>query len=130
MIGPDLAMVRRGLRGVAPLVGALLVGAAVLAISGRDPISTYHLYATQAFGSWSGIANTFAAATPILLTGVGTALAFRAGFFNVGLEGAVYTGALGTAWAGAEWTALPGPLLAVCARYFARGWRSTRSSRP
>ena len=115
----DPAVLGRGLRGVAPLIGALLVGAAVLAVSGRNPISTYHLYGTQAFGSWPQLANTFAAATPILLTGVGTALAFRAGFFNVGLEGAVYTGALGCAWAGVEWTALPGPLLAVCALIFA-----------
>lgn len=119
MRGPNAAILGRGLRGVAPLLGALLVGAAVLAISGRDPVATYRLYGTQAFGSWPELANTLAAATPILLTGVGTALAFRAGFFNVGLEGAVYTGALGTAWVGAEWTALPGPLLAVCALVFA-----------
>ena len=119
MSRPDLAMLGRGLRGATPLVGALLVGALVLAISGRDPVTTYRLYGTQAFGSWPQLANTFAAATPILLTGVGTALAFRAGFFNVGLEGAVYCGALGSAWAGAEWTALPGALLAVCALLFA-----------
>lgn len=99
-------------------MAALLVGAIVLAVTGRNPASVYRLYATQAFGSWPRLANTFAAATPLLLTGVGTALAFRAGFFNVGLEGAVYTGALATAWAGAEWTALPGPLLAVLALVF------------
>ena len=116
---PDPRLLGRGVRGVMPLIGALAVGAVVLAISGRDPFSTYRLYGTQAFGSWSELANTFSAATPILLTGVGTALAFRAGFFNVGLEGAVYTGALATAWAGAEWTALPGPLLAVLALVFA-----------
>lgn len=119
MTRPDPAILGRVLRGVAPPIGALLVGALVLAISGRNPISTYHLYATQAFGSGPELANTLAAATPILLTGVGTALAFRAGVFNVGLEGAVYTGALATAWVGAEWTALPGPLLAVCALAFA-----------
>ncbi len=114
---PGDLLARTG-RALAPLVAALAVGAIVLAVTGRNPVSVYRLYVTQAFGSWPRLANTFAAATPLLLTGVGTALAFRAGFFNVGLEGAVYTGALGTAWAAAEWTALPGPLLAVLALLF------------
>ncbi len=119
MKAPTGNLLARSARALGPLVAALVVGAIVLAVTGRNPASVYWLYVTQAFGSWPQLANTFAAATPLLLTGVGTALAFRSGFFNVGLEGAVYTGALATAWAGAEWTVLPGPLLAVLALVFA-----------
>jgi simple sugar transport system permease protein len=90
-----------------------MVGAVVLVATGRDPLSVYRLYIVQAAGTWPRLADTFAASTPLLLAGVGTALAFRAGFFNVGLEGAVYVGALASAWAGAEWTVLPGPAIAV-----------------
>lgn len=102
-------------RALAPLLVALAVGAVVLTASGRNPVSTYGLYLSQAVGSWPRLASTLAAATPLLLTGTGTALGFRAGFFNVGLEGAVYTGALATAWAAAELHRVPGPLIIVAA---------------
>jgi len=95
-------------RGVFPLLIALAVGAVVLGASGRNPWSVYHLYLTQSVGTWPRLASTFAAATPLLLTGVGTALGFRAGFFNVGLEGSVYVGALATAWVAADWTGVGG----------------------
>jgi ABC-type uncharacterized transport system permease subunit len=102
-------------RALAPLLVALAVGALVLAASGRNPASVYGLYLSQAAGSWPRLASTLAAATPLLLTGTGTALGFRAGFFNVGLEGAVYTGALATAWVAAELTAVAGPLITIAA---------------
>jgi len=105
----------RLLRGLGPLLVALAVGAIVLAASGRDPGSVYHLYLVQAAGTWPRLASTFAAATPLLLTGVGTALGFRAGFFNVGLEGSVYVGALATAWVAAELTGVPGAVVAAAA---------------
>ena len=102
-------------RALLPLVVALIVGGIVVGASGRNPISIYHLYLVQAAGNWPRLANTFAAATPFLLTGTGTALAFRAGFFNVGLEGSVYLGALATAWAAAEWLGPPGGVVAAAA---------------
>jgi ABC-type uncharacterized transport system permease subunit len=106
---------RRALRGLGPLAITLAVGAAVLGLSGRNPLAIYALYLVQAVGGWSRLANTLAAATPLVLTGVGTSIGFRAGFFNVGLEGAVYVGALATAWAGAIWGQLPAPLLPALA---------------
>lgn len=111
LVGPGL----RAARGLVPLVAALVVGAVVLAATGRDPASVYWLYLRQSAGSWSSLADTAAAATPFLLTGVGTAIGFRAGYFNVGLEGSVYAGAFMAAWAGAAWKALPGASLPVAA---------------
>ena len=102
-------------RGFVPLLVALAVGAIVIGASGRNPGSVYHLYLSQSVGTWPRLASTLAAATPLLLTGIGTAIGFRAGFFNVGLEGSVYVGALATAWVAAEWTAVPGPLAALAA---------------
>ena len=102
-------------RAVTPLIVTLSVGAIVLAATGRNPGSVYWLYFQQAAGSWTSIADTLAAATPFLLTGIGTAIAFRAGFFNVGLEGSVYVGAFAAAWVGATWSAIPGSLLAATA---------------
>ena len=61
------------------------------------------------------IANTLVAATPVLLTGLATAVAFRSGIFNVGVEGSLYVGAFAAAWAGFTLKGLPGPLLIVVA---------------
>jgi ABC-type uncharacterized transport system permease subunit len=96
---------------LAPFLVALLAGALVLVVTGRDAIATYQLLAEQAFGGGTAIANTLAQATPVLFTGLATAFAFRAGVFNVGVEGALYLGAFAAAWVGFSFVGLPGPLL-------------------
>jgi simple sugar transport system permease protein len=50
-----------------------------------------------AFGSFYYAMNTLARATPIMLIGLGVALAFRAGFFNLRAEGQLLLGALAAA---------------------------------
>ncbi len=96
---------------LAPFLVALLAGALVLVVTGRDAVATYQLLAEQAFGGGTAIANTLAQATPVLFTGLATAFAFRAGVFNVGVEGALYLGAFGAAWVGFSFIGLPSPLL-------------------
>ena len=105
----------RPLQLVGPFLVALMVGAIVLLASGRDAAGTYWLLLQQSLGGTTQIANTLVAATPVLLTGLATALAFRSGIFNVGVEGSLYVGAFMAAWAGFTLTQLPGPLLIVVA---------------
>ena len=105
----------RPLQLAGPFLIALLVGAIVLLASGRDALGTYWLLAQQSLGGTTQIANTLVAATPVLLTGLATAIAFRSGIFNVGVEGSLYVGAFAAAWAGFTLTQLPGPLLIVVA---------------
>ncbi len=93
---------------LAPFVIALLVGAVVLGLTGRNPIDVYGLLLEQSWGSGSAIANSLAQATPILLTGLATAFAFRAGVFTIGVEGSLYVGAFAGAWVGFTLTDLPG----------------------
>ncbi len=94
-----------------PVVLALGVGALVLAASGHAPLAVYRLLAVEAFGGERRIAATLSAATPLMLTGLATALAFRSGVFNVGVEGCVYLGGLAAAWAGVAASGLPAALL-------------------
>lgn len=94
-----------------PFLVALIIGAMVLAITGRDAIGTYLLIAQQAFGGRIELANTLVSTTPILLTGLATGLAFQAGTFNVGVEGSLYLGAFAAAWVGFTFVHLPGILL-------------------
>jgi ABC-type uncharacterized transport system permease subunit len=98
---------------LAPFVGALLVGAIVLLLTGRNPVDTYGLLLAHSWGSTSAIANTLSQATPILLTGLATAFAFRAGVFTIGVEGSLYVGAFAGAWVGFTLVGLPG-LVLIC----------------
>jgi simple sugar transport system permease protein len=99
------------LAAIAPFVLALLIGAAVLAATGHEPLGVYRLMIEEAFGGERRIAATLTAATPLLLTGLAAAVAFRAGGFNVGAEGCFYLGGLLAAVAGYSLGAWPAPLL-------------------
>jgi simple sugar transport system permease protein len=101
-----------GLIGTAmPFVIALVVGAILLLATGRDPIEVYGLMLDEGFGGPDELAATLSAATPILFCAIATAISFRAGIFNMGVEGAFYLGGLAGAVVGFSATGLPGPLL-------------------
>ena len=71
---------------VAIIVG-FLISAIVLAATGYSPLETFAQLLDGAFGRPKYIANVFIKATPILLTGVSVAFAFKTGLFNIGAEG-------------------------------------------
>jgi general nucleoside transport system permease protein len=108
---PLRAGATRAAFALAPVVAAFVVGAIVLAATGWDPLSVYRLMVREAFGSTAAVQSTLAAATPLIFTGLATALAFRGGVFNIGVDGCFILGGLGAAWLGAALTDLPGWLL-------------------
>ena len=46
------------------------------------------------------LSETLVAASPLILTGLSVALAFRAGLFNIGAQGQFIAGAIGASWVG------------------------------
>jgi simple sugar transport system permease protein len=94
---------------------ALLLGGIIMQLSGKDAANAYQVLFNSAFGSERAIANTLLTATPLIFTGLATLIAFRAGIFNVGVEGSLYVGAFAAAWVGFTFTEVPGPLLIVLA---------------
>jgi simple sugar transport system permease protein len=94
-----------------PLVLALVLAAIVLLLAGYNPLDVYGLLATESFGSAKRIASTLAAATPLIFTGLATAIAFRTGAFNVGVEGCVNVGGLAAAYVGFTFVSLSGFVL-------------------
>lgn len=94
------------------LLVAVLMGAIVIEASGKDAISAYKALFGSALGGGNQIANTLNAATPLIFTAVAAAVAFRAGVFNVGVQGSLYLGAFMAAWVGFTLTTLP-PILLV-----------------
>ncbi len=94
-----------------PVAAALLVGAVALGATGWNPLSVYELMLREAFGSSQAVQSTLAAATPLLFCGLATAIAFRGGAFNIGVEGSFVLAGLVAAWLGSALTGLPGALL-------------------
>ena len=99
------------LRVVLTLLIALVIGGIIVQLSGKDALNAYQVLFNSAFGSDVAIANTLLAATPLIFTGLATVVAFRAGVFNVGVEGSLYIGAFAAAWVGFTFTGLPGAVL-------------------
>jgi general nucleoside transport system permease protein len=84
---------------------AVLLGLGVLAggleAAGYDAQAALTALWSGAFGSWYAFTSaTLVRAVPLTLIGLGLALAFRAGAFNIGAEGQFYAGAIAATWAG------------------------------
>jgi simple sugar transport system permease protein len=72
---------------------ALLVGAVILLLGGGDPIAIYAHILRSSIGSLGVISDTLVMATPLMLTGLACALAFRMRLWNIGAEGQLLIGA-------------------------------------
>ena len=82
---------------VAPFVAVaftLVVSSFFVAWAGAPLGRTYELIFEGGFGSRFAWAETLTRATPLILTGLSAAVAFRARFYNIGAEGQLYLGAL------------------------------------
>jgi simple sugar transport system permease protein len=108
---------------------ALLVGAVLIVFSDESVLSTWSYFFAApgdalsaswnaitaaygalfsgAFGGSGPLSETIVAATPLMLTGLGVALGFRAGLFNIGAEGQLLAGGLLAGLAGFSLRGLP-----------------------
>ncbi|MBS9722182.1 ABC transporter permease [Tianweitania sp. BSSL-BM11] len=91
-------------------IGAALALAGVLtAVAGAPVLEAYWLILKSAFGSRLSATETLTRATPLILTGLAAAVAFRARLWNIGAEGQLYLGAITVAWASSQFLGdLPG----------------------
>jgi simple sugar transport system permease protein len=80
---------------VGAVVVALFLSGIVIAIVGGDPVRSYLHILNAAFGSIGVLSDTLVKATPLLLTGLACALAFRMRLWNIGAEGQFLLGAWG-----------------------------------
>lgn len=73
------------------------------------PAEAYQMFFNGIFGNLSSFCEVFVKATPLILTGLGCAVAFKTGFFNIGAEGQFYVGAIAAAMIALNLTSVPGP---------------------
>lgn len=72
----------------------LLLATVLVIVCGASPAEAYGLFMKGIFGSSQSFAEIFVKACPLILTGLGCAVAYQTGFFTIGAEGQFYVGAL------------------------------------
>ncbi|MEP2706665.1 MAG: ABC transporter permease [Roseibium sp.] len=98
-------MIRFEPRGPAPVfrlilfpvlaaIAALILAAIPMLFAGLSVFEAYGLMVKGAFGSMFAFTEMLTRATPLILTGLAAAVAFRAKLWNIGAEGQLYAGAL------------------------------------
>jgi general nucleoside transport system permease protein len=120
-----LAGYLRGGGIIVPLLTTLLafiVGGLVMLVTGSDPIATYEAIWKGTGLQWpyqwvtgqdttlaaSNLQQTLILTTPLILTGLAVAFAFRAGLFNIGGNGQFIVGAVVAVWVGSSFAGMPG----------------------
>jgi len=117
---------------VVPLLTALLafvIGGLVVLVTGHDPIATYKAIFEGTGFQWLfpwvtgddrataalNLQQTLILTTPLILTGLAVAFAFRAGLFNIGGQGQYTVGGIAAVWVGSSFAGMPGWLHIVLA---------------
>ena len=72
---------------------AFLISGIILKLIGANPIKVYSYFLKASFGSWGAFSDVLVKATPLLLIGLGCALAFQMRLWNIGAEGQFFIGA-------------------------------------
>ncbi|WP_226574757.1 ABC transporter permease [Acuticoccus sediminis] len=99
---------------LAAVAVALVLSGGLIALSGASVPEAFRRIAIGAFGSRLAITETLTRATPLILTGLAVAVAFRARVWNIGAEGQLYLGAVAAVAVGAtNPLGLPAPLLVL-----------------
>ncbi|AZS17262.1 ABC transporter permease [Paenibacillus lutimineralis] len=74
------------------VVFGLIAGALLMAVTGHNPVEGYMYLIQGGLKNPERIGNTLATATPLILTGLSVAFAFRTGLFNIGAAGQMLIG--------------------------------------
>lgn len=94
-----------------------LVAMVILAVSGYNPFEAFYYMFRGIFARPKSVTNVIIKATPIILTGVSVAFAFKTGLFNIGAEGQYIMGTIATVLVGTQLNlpaAIQIPILILC----------------
>jgi general nucleoside transport system permease protein len=100
---------------------AFLVAGLVMLLTGNDPFATYEAIFEGTGLQWVfpwvtgddrataalNLQQTLIITTPLILTGLAVAFAFRAGLFNIGGQGQYIVGSIAAVWVGSSFAGMP-----------------------
>ncbi|MBL8584484.1 MAG: ABC transporter permease, partial [Rhizobiaceae bacterium] len=97
-------LLHRLLMTIGPVVAALVIAGLLLLALGVNPLTYYAYVLERGLFSPSGVQQTLTRMAPLLFLAAGLIIAFRAGVWNLGVDGQFLLGAV-TAAASAPWLA-------------------------
>jgi len=103
------------------VVGTFVITAPFIVMAGANPFTAYSEFLVSPLTSRFSALEVLFSSIPLILTGVSVALAFRAGYWNIGAEGQLLMGAVAGTAVGlsvgglSRWVALPLVVLAGAA---------------
>jgi general nucleoside transport system permease protein len=78
------------------VVLALVLTTLVLLAAGAPPLDAFKAIFMGAFGGWSNFSDVMVAWVPLMLATAGLLITFATGLWNIGIEGQIILGAVGT----------------------------------
>lgn len=93
----------------AAVVVTVVLSAIPIRLAGANPRAAFERYLVTPLTSTLGVYEVLLAATPLLFTGIAVAIAFRAGYWNIGAEGQFLIGAVATTALALSFPDLPAP---------------------
>ena len=96
---------------IGAIVVTLLLSAVPILLAGGHLWKSYFYLFYGAVGTRYNLLETFVKASPLVLTGLSVAFAFRAKFWNIGAEGQLLAGALAATVLGVHLSAIPPALV-------------------
>ena len=96
---------------LAAILATLILSAIPILVAGGHLWKSYYYLFYGALGTRFNFLETFVKASPLLLTGLAVAFAFRAKFWNIGAEGQLLAGALAATVLGVNLGGVPQPFV-------------------
>ena len=104
------------LSSVLVILAGLLIGLIILLVSDHTQAwDAFMTMTTFGFRSMRNVGDVLLQATPIILTGLSVAFAYKTGLFNIGATGQFTWGAFVAVYIGVEFTFLPSPIRIITA---------------
>ena len=98
---------------VASLAIALAIGSLLIVGYGESPTAVYGAILRSSLGDLDGFGYVLAIATPLIFSALAVAVCFKAGLFNIGVEGQYLVAMVTASWAAVTLDFLPGPVHVV-----------------
>ena len=109
---------------IAATILAFLIGGLVVLVAGSNPVSAYRAIFEGTGLTWffpwiqgddraaaaRDLQQTLIVMTPLMLTAIAVAFAFRSGLFNIGGQGQYWVGLIAALWIGTHFEGTPRPL--------------------
>lgn len=101
----------KGLQFFLPIVVTVVVVGILFWMLGAPPLLAFWQILDGGLGDWMKIGNTLLLFCPLLICALGLLYTFKAGQWNIGMEGQITAGAIAVTWVVRLGEALPRPVL-------------------